>query len=313
MLQTCKQSFKCFDSLSTMSAVTWGRMRTFLTVVDHGSVRAAAAVLHVTEPAVSAAVAALDRHLGTSLLAKEGRGVRVTDAGLVYAGYCRRILGLVEESESAVRSADRGRLRIGAVATASENVIPPLLASFHRRYPEVDLTLSVRPRDDLFAELGDHRTDLVIAGRPPRGSGLRSRARRGNRLIVVGAPGTAGDPLTATWLLRGPGSGTRDTTLGLLTQLDASPHVLTLGTHGAVVAAAREGLGVTLVHEDAVRPDLERGVLVQLPVPRTPVDRPWHVATTDSPSPSVELFLAHITSVDDVGGEAFHLLNRPQG
>ncbi|HEX6249783.1 MAG TPA: LysR family transcriptional regulator [Nocardioidaceae bacterium] len=296
-----------------MSAVTWGRMRTFLAVVDHGSVRAAAAVLHVTEPAVSAAVAQLEKHLGTALLAKEGRGVRVTDAGLVYAGYCRRILGLVEEAQAAVRSAERGRLRIGAVATASEYVIPPLLASFHRRYPEVDLSLSVRPRDDLFAELGNHAADLVVAGRPPRGSGLRSRARRSNRLIVVGAPDRFPDPLTATWLLRGPGSGTRDTTLGLLTQLEASPPVLTLGTHGAVVAAAREGLGVTLVHEDAVGVDLERGVLARLPVPRTPVDRPWHVATTEAPSPSAELFLRHITSTEDVGGEAFHLFDRPHG
>lgn len=293
--------------------MTWGRMRTFLAVVDQGSVRAAATVLHVTEPAVSAAVAALERHLGTALLVKEGRGVRVTDAGRVYAGYCRRILGLVEEAQSAVRSAERGRLRIGAVATASEYVIPPLLASFHRRYPDVDLSLSVLPRDALFAELRDHRTDLVVAGRPPRGSGLRTRARRRNRLVVVAAPDRFPDPLTATWLLRGPGSGTRDTTLGLLTSLDASPPLLTLGTHGAVVAAARVGLGVTLVHEDAVLGDLERGVLVQLPVPRTPVDRPWHVATTDAPAPAVELFLSHVTSTDEVGGDAFHLFNRPHG
>lgn len=295
-----------------MSAVTWGRMRTFLAVVDHGSVRAAAAVLHVTEPAVSAAVASLEKHLGTTMLAKDGRGVRVTDAGLVYAGYCRRVLGLLEEAEAAVRSAERGRLRIGAVSTASEYVIPPLLASFRRRFPDVDLSLSVRPRDELFAELGNHQTDLVVAGRPPRGSGLRTRARRANRLIVVGAPDLFPDPLTATWLLRGPGSGTRDTTLGLLTQLEASPPLLTLGTHGAVVAAAREGLGVTLVHEDAVVEDLRRGGLAQLPVSRTPVDRPWHVATTDAPSPSVELFLAHITSAE-VGGQTFHLLNRPHG
>ncbi len=296
-----------------MSAVTWGRMHTFLAVVDHGSVRAAATVLHVTEPAVSAAVSALERHLGTALLAKEGRGVRVTDSGLVYAGYCRRILGLVDEARTAVRSAEGGRLRIGAVSTASEYVIPPLLASFHRRYPDVDLSLSVLPRDELFAELGNHGTDLVVAGRPPRGSGLRTRARRPNRLIVVAAPGRFPRPLTATWLLRGPGSGTRDTTLGLLTQLEAAPPVLTLGTHGAVLAAAREGLGVTLVHADAVQRDLGQGVLEQLALPRTPVDRPWHVATADSPTPTAELFLAHISSADDVGGEAFHLLNRPQG
>jgi len=289
-----------------MTAVTWGRMRTFVAVVDLGSVRAAAAQLHVTEPAVSTAVTQLARHLHTELLTKAGRGIRVTDSGLVYADYCRRILGLIDEAQSAVRTAERGRLRIGAVASASEYLLPALLASFRRRYPEVELSLSVLPRDELFTELTHHETDMVLAGRPPQGSGLVTRARRANELIVVGAPGSFTDPLTAAWLLPGPGSGIRDTALGLLTQLDASPPVLTLGTHGAVVAAAREGLGVTLVHADAVGLDLRNRRLDHLPVPRTPLDRPWHVATTDAPTRSAVLFIEHITSADEVGAAAFH-------
>ena len=296
-----------------MGAVTWGRMRTFLAVVDRGSVRAAAAALHVTEPAVSAAVAELDRHLGTELFARAGRGLRLTDSGRVYADYCRRILGLMEEAEAAVRTAERGRLRIGAVATASEYVLPPLLAGFRARYPEVQLSLSVLPRDELFAELTHHETDLVVAGRPARGSGLTSRARRPSKLVLVSAPGHGADPLTATWLLRGPGSGTRGTALGLLNRLDADPPTLTLGTHGAVVAAAKVGLGVTLVHADAVRADLASGELVELPVRHTPVDRPWHVTTAETPTRSAQLFLRYITSVDEIGEGRFHLSNRPAG
>lgn len=291
-----------------MSAVTWGQMRTFLAVVERGSVRAAAASLYVTEPAVSSAVSQLSKHLGIELLAKEGRGVRPTDGGLLYADYCRRILGLLEEAETAVRAADRGRLRIGAVATASEYVLPPLLASFHGRYPDVELALSVLPRDELFGRLCHHETDLVLAGRPAPGSGLVSRACRRNELIVVGKPGCLADPLSATWLMRAVGSGTREATLGLLSQLEVSPPVLNFGTLGAVVAAAREGLGVTLVHADAVATDLESGRLEKLSVRGTPLDRPWHVSTTETPTPSVRLFLDHITRDADVGELAF----RPQ-
>ena len=69
------------------------------------------------------------------------------------------------------------------------------------------------------------------------------------------------------YLLVGPeGSGTREATLGLLSQLEVSPPVLNFGTLGAVVAAAREGLGVTLVHADAVATDLESGRLEKLSV-----------------------------------------------
>ncbi len=282
-------------------------------VVEHGSVRAAAAQLHVTEPAVSAAVAQIEKHLAVDLFVRDGRGIRLTDGGRVFAEYCRRILGMIEEAEAAVRTAERGRLRIGSVETASEFVLPRLLASFRRHFPDVGLGLSVLPRDNLFEQLSNHETDLVVAGRPPRGSGLITRARRSNKLILVSAPGRFPNPVTATWLLRGPGSGTRDTTLSLLNQLDVTPPSLTLGTHGAVLAAAKEGLGVTLVHADAVSHDLESGALEHVRLPRTPLNRPWHVATTDAPAPSAALFLTHITSRNHVGDAAFHLYNRLAG
>lgn len=310
LLPTVKLVVKC-QYAAAVSTATWGQMRTFLAVVQLGSIRAAASSLYVTEPAVSAAVAQLERHLGTDLLAKAGRGVRPTNEGLVYAGYCRQVLGLLEEAEAAVRAADRGRLRIGAVATASEYVLPPLLASFRQRYPQVEFTLSVLPRDELFARLGNHEDDVVLAGRPAPGTPFVSRAWRSNALIVVGKPGVVAEPLSATWLLRDAGSGTRAATTGLLAQLDASPPVLSLGTLGAVVAAAREGLGVTLVHADAVAADVESGLLEQLPVPHTPLDRAWHVSTTETPTPTARLFLDHITSPPDVGQAAFHRRDQP--
>ncbi|MBC7633825.1 MAG: LysR family transcriptional regulator [Flavobacterium sp.] len=288
-------------------------MRTFLAVVEHHSIRDAAAALHVTESAVSAAISHMEKSLSAELFVRDGRGIRLTESGRIYAGYCRTIVAMVEQASEAVRSAGHGRLRIGAVATASESVLPTLLASFRDRHPEIELTLTVLPRDDLFDAQTHHETDLVIAGRPPPDSNLTTRAMRANRLIVVGAPDSFDHALAATWLLRGPGSGTRDTALGLLAQLDAAPPTLTLGTHGAVVAAAREGLGVTLVHADAVEDDLSRGLLATFPLRHTPLDRPWHVVTTDLLTGSASLFLAHITDSALVGSSAFHLLKPPVG
>ena len=295
------------------SPVTWSRMRTLLAVADAGGVRAAAQALHVSEPAVSSAVAQVERRLGADLFHKSGRGIALTEAGRVYADYCRTILGLVEEAAAAVHRAGVGSLRLGAVGTASEYVVPRLLARFTRLHPDVRLTLTVLPRDELFSSLTHHELDLVFAGRPPRGSGLVSRATRENSLVVVGAPVLQGDPLTSPWLLRGPGSGTRETTLSLLAKLEAAPPTLTLGTLGAVVAAAREGLGLTLVHADAVADDLEAGRLVAVPLARTPMKRPWHLVTGPSPTAAALLFVATCTDADDLGPAAFHLRNRPRG
>ncbi|MEV5966353.1 LysR family transcriptional regulator [Kribbella sp. NPDC051952] len=294
-------------------AATWGRLQTFLAVHESGSIRSAAETLHVTPPAVSAAIAALENALGTALFTKSGRGIVTTDAGETFAAYARKLLGLLAEAAGAVHDADRGRLRIGAVATASEYVLPRLMASFADEHPQVELSLSVLPRDELFALARDHAVDIVLAGRPPRGSGLVTRARRDNRLVLVGRPGREDDPLTSTWLLTGQGSGTRDTTLSLLTRLQAAPPLLTLGTSGAAVAAARQGLGVTLVHEEAVRSQVDAGELAPYAVPGTPVDRPWHLCTTAEPTAASRLFLRHVCNPDRVGAAAFHTRSRPKG
>jgi len=290
------------DALPDISA---SRMRTFLAVVAAGSVRSAAAELHVTEPAVSTAISQLARQLGAQLFFREGRGLRITPAGEVYAGYCRSIIGLFEQAHSAVQSAEEGRLRIGAVATASEVVLPPALGAFRRRHPQVVLSLTVAPRDQLFDHLRHHEVDLVLGGRPPHGSGLVLRATRPNTLVVVGAPGTDHDPARSTWLLRGSGSGLRDTTLSLLNRLELDPPQLVLGTHGAVVASARAGVGITLVHADAVADDLARGSLVQLDLPRTPMKRPWVVATARNAPPAARLFIDHLKDRDVMGAAAF--------
>ncbi|WP_244892042.1 LysR family transcriptional regulator [Nocardia beijingensis] len=284
--------------------VSAARMETFLAVARHGSIRRAAAQLHITEAAVSAAVAHVEKQLGAKLVAKAGRGIALTEAGRVYAEYCRGILGLMQEAQAAVRRAETGRLRIGVVATAGEYVLLRPLASFRRRFPDIELSLSVHPRDALFLELQHHETDLVIAGRPPRDTGLVVRARRPSSLVVVGLPEL--EPLHATWLLRGRGSGTREATLGLFDQLRIEPPTLTLGSHGAVLAAAREGLGVTLIHSDAISQDLDNGVLRVLPVEGTPLDRPWHAVTTRTPTPTTRLFLAHLLDTAEAGSAAFH-------
>jgi LysR family transcriptional regulator, low CO2-responsive transcriptional regulator len=84
--------------------MTPARLQSFLAIVDAGSARAAAAQLHVTESAVSASLAALQQEVGTTLFARQGRGLRLTESGAVFAAYARQILGLIDESVVATRS-----------------------------------------------------------------------------------------------------------------------------------------------------------------------------------------------------------------
>jgi DNA-binding transcriptional LysR family regulator len=274
--------------------MTLSQLRTFLAVADTGSVRAAAQELVVTQAAVSASLAALQKSLGVALLAPEGRGLRLTSAGESYAGYVRRVLGLLGEASLAAAAAadpERGELRIAAVTTAAEQIVPGLLSSFRQRYPQMGVRLEAGNRDRVRALLDRHQTDLVVTGRPEPGWDVAVRAVRPHELVVVAAPalalaarqtGQAGLlPWLAsqTWLLREPGSGTRASTSALLADLDITPAALMMGSNGALRESAGVGLGVTLTSRDAVAAELASGRLAALPVPGTPLHRDWYLVS----------------------------------
>jgi DNA-binding transcriptional LysR family regulator len=295
--------------------MTPARLQSFLAIVDCGSARAAAAKLHVTESAVSASLAALQQDVGVPLFERRGRGLGLTESGAVFASYARQILGLLDESAVAARSAvapEAGRLRLGSVTTAGEYLLPGLLASFRATYPDVEVTLEVGVRDHILHRLADHHLDVVVAGRPLAGRGLVSRATRANSLVMVGSPEHPSDVAEATWLLREPGSGTRATAMALIESLGIDPPILSLGSHGAVIASAVLGLGVTLTSADAVARELAGGELEVRPTAGTPLARPWHVLTTTNPTPTTALFVEHaVTGVDK--GLAFERTRKRRG
>ena len=287
--------------------MTLNQLRTFLAVAETGSVRAAAQQLVVTQAAVSASLAALQKSLGVALLRPDGRGLRLTDAGEAYAGYIRRILGLLDEAGLAAAAAadpERGELRIAAVTTAAEQILPGLLGGFRGRHPQIGVRLEAGNRERVRALLDRHQVDLVLGGRPEPGWDVQVQAVRAHQLVVVAAPALAATadgagllPWLArqAWLLREPGSGTRASTDALLVDLDIAPLTLMVGSNGAIRESASVGLGVTLVSRDAVAAELASGRLVELPVPGTPLHRDWYlVAHPGRLPPTAARLVAHV-------------------
>jgi LysR family transcriptional regulator, low CO2-responsive transcriptional regulator len=303
---------------------TFTQLRTFLAVAETGSVRAAAQRLVVTESAVSSCVGSLQKDLRLALVRKDGRGLRLTDAGTIYAGYVRSVLGLLDEAHAAAAGeAEGGLLRIAAVTTAGEQLLPGLLAAFRAKHPSVGILLEVGNRERALRLAGDHQVDLVLGGRPPQGPGwprMIAHAVRANPLVVVCPPAlraellaelgvampadlgqpAAGPGLVAwlarqTWLLRERGSGTRATTEVFFEELDIAPGTLTVGSNVAVCESVAAGLGVTLISRDAVARELGRGVLAELPCPGTPLRRDWCLVSRAGrlPAPS-QLFIQQV-------------------
>jgi LysR family transcriptional regulator, low CO2-responsive transcriptional regulator len=296
-------------------------------VAEAGSVRAAAEQLVVTQAAVSASLAALQRSVGMPLVRPDGRGLRLTSAGEQYAAYVHRILGLLDEARLAAAAAadpERGELRIAAVTTAAEQIVPRLLSGFRRAHPHSGVLLEAGNRDRVRALLEHHQVDLAVAGRPEPGWDVQVHAVRAHQLVVVGSPELAAQARAAAdaadaaaagetgdagmlpwlsrqpWLLREPGSGTRLSTEALLAELDIAPSTLTVGSNGAIRESAAVGLGVTLVSRDAVAQELASGRLAEIAVPGTPLHRDWYLLANPGPLPlPAARLVAHVLGSSD--------------
>jgi LysR family transcriptional regulator, low CO2-responsive transcriptional regulator len=260
-------------------AITLSQIRAFLAVQSTGSVHAAAGKLLVSQPSVSAAVAALARELGTALFERHGRGVRLTDAGEAFAPYAAQVLGLLEQGRNAAQEAahpENTKIRLIAVNTAGEYLAPLLIRAYRRLHPGISILLEVGNRATVFERLESRRADIGIGGRPS-GRGLAGYPFLPNELVVVGKEVPA-DLARTPWLMREEGSGTRLAAERLLTDLDlGAPELLTLGSNGAIKQGLAVGLGVTLISRFAVARELRGGQLAEIGVPGTPLTRPWHV------------------------------------
>lgn len=276
------------------------QLRAFLEFARLGSVQEAATALDVSQPAVSAALAGLQREIGVKLTERDGRGIRLTAAGKAFEQSARRIFALLEEAQREAQELSdvaTSRLRIAAVTTAAEHLVPQMLQRFRIEQPHIGVQLDVGNHTDVWDRLRHWEVDVVVAGRPPAQLPMRSLASRPHELIVIGPADDryAAIPLGATtWLVREPGSGTRAVTEGCFEALGIDPPRLTIASNGAISACVRAGLGYSLVSSDAVGGDLQNGLLRQIETPVTPLDRQWHlvVASDRDVPPTVAKFVS---------------------
>lgn len=268
---------------------TFRQLSALNAVARLGSVSRAAEELHLTQPAVSIQLGILEDAAGTPLLRRNARGVRLTEAGELLAGYAGRILDLWREAGEAMAThcGDiAGLLRVGAVTTA-EYLLPPLLLEFVSHYPKVRVKLQVGNRAEIVRQLAAQEIDLAIMGRPSAELKTVSAPFAKHPMAFIAAPN---HPLMelehvdlesvgrANLLVRERGSGTRTTVEKLFKDagvpLDVSSE---LSSNEAIKQMCAAGFGVAFLSLHACVLEFEAGVLGMLPMAENPVERDWHV------------------------------------
>lgn len=261
-------------------------LRTFLSVVEHGSFSRAADALHVTQPTVSFQIRALEESVGARLLDRGRPRVRPTAAGQALRAYAERLLALRREAQGQVRAGealDAGELRLVASTIPGEYLLPALLARMKRAHPGVAVALAVTDSEQATDAVRARRADLGAVGSRVVDSRLVFAPLGDDEIVLCAAPSLGlrrVEPrdLGATPLVvRERGSGTRAAVARLLARhrvnlADLRP-ALELGSTEAVKRTVLAGCGAAFLSRLAVADDLRAGRLVEVAMTGLPLAR----------------------------------------
>ena len=273
-------------------------LATFRVVVHAGRVSAAARLLHLSQPAVTAQVHQLEAQCGRPLLIRSAQGVTPTEAGRVLVGYADRLSGLLDEAADAVGAArDRGgELVLAASTTIAAHLLPSLAAAFLRTTGVMQLRIDAGNTDEIIARVADGEVPLALVEGHSRAPRVRLERFVRDELVPMigaGAPAElqhlrrAADLVNAPIIWREPGSGTRAVVeRALKRSVGRRPrHArdVQIGATEGVKAAALAGLGVAFLSRWSVRNELALGQLRILPLRdlQIPRDFSWVLPSAD--------------------------------
>jgi len=267
--------------------VTLTQLGAFVLVARLGSVRAAADVLGVSEPAVSKALASLRVHMNDQLIVRDGNGMSLTSGGSRLLAIASQMVSLGAEAEAAVRAAQGApaQLRLLVTPTIAEFIATPLVESFGRRFANTietsaGVATAAEMRELLAARIADVALGPALTADPDHP--LVCEAVLRYRIVLVAAPSArlTGSPAQWPWLV-GPGGTDPDGDIGRLLAAhrvpDSRVHVFPNET--AAWTAAANGGGVAPAGSALVAPQLKRDALRIVRTPATPVNACWYVTT----------------------------------
>jgi len=263
--------------------MTLDQLRTFIAVAEREHVTRAAEALNLTQSAVSATVATLERELGTKLFSRIGRGIAMTEAGHLLLGEARAILDRVQSATLAVRELSnlkRGRITIKASQTIANHFLPQKLVRFHESYPGITLEVLIGNSTEVARAVANGEVELGLIEDGLLESDARTliaeKVADDRLAIIVSASHpwartrmpAARELAVATWVVREEGSGTRAILNRYLiakgVDINALTIALELPSNEAVLSAVSAGSGITILSESVCADSIETGRVARL-------------------------------------------------
>lgn len=287
------------------------QLRTFATVVARGSFSGAAQELGISQPAVTMQIQSLEADVGATLLDRRYRRVDLTEAGRILLRFAERVLEEVAEARDeigALSGTVSGHLAIAASTTPGVYVIPRILGGFLSANPQVSVTIVVGDTAEVVEAVEDGRAHVGVCGAIVRGAHATFGEIGTDELAVICPPTSPlatrrglsfADLTEADWVVREPGSGTRQVAESALAEYGVDANelraVAELGSGEAVVAAVEGGLGVAIVSRFAAEKALALATVARIDVSAPTILRPFYsVLPKGTPTRAASAFAAYL-------------------
>lgn len=271
------------------------QLQAFIAVAELQNFTRAAERLHTTQPAISIQIQNLERNLGTKLLERTNKYVRLNRAGDIVYSHAKQIQGLYQQMERLVEdmvSTVGGNLIIGSSFTFGEYVLPRTIAGFCTEYPRIKPTVTIENSRQVVEGVARGALDIGIIEGNIEMDGVLIEPFAQDTVDIVASihcplpPDTlvtAEELSELTWVVREEGSGTREVTDRGWHEWGIHPRsIVEFGSTQAVKEAVEAGMGVTVLSNWVIRKELTLGTLVTLKCSETPIQRNFYLVTRDT-------------------------------
>ncbi|RTE09784.1 LysR family transcriptional regulator [Paenibacillus whitsoniae] len=261
-------------------------LRVFATVAEQSNFSRAAELMNLSQPGVSLHIRNLENELGTKLMHRSPKHVKLTAAGEILYRHAKQILSLYEEARQEIRLLQdevTGTLKIGASFTIGEYLLPRLLAGYIREYPKVDVQVTIGNTEEINRAIVANDLDLGLVEGEVAQAELQAVSFQNDELVLIVSPDHAlrafrtvtPDQLQRhVWIVRERGSGTRAVSDRFFADagMALGKHFVFNSTQGVKEAVAA-GLGVAILSRLTIQKELLSGELCEIGIEGYRFDR----------------------------------------
>ena len=268
--------------------------------------------MHISQPAASLQIRALERELGTKLLDRTGRDVTPTDAGAVLYRYAKDMLELSRRANGEISDLGSfvgGRLTVGSSAGPGEQILPNIISRFRQLHPKVAVSLWVAGTREIIDRVLARELEIGVVGALAHHRELVVEPLARDEIVLVCNPQhpwaqrddvTLPEVIAAPQIVQQQGSGVRTVVEDSLRARGLRPAsfnvVAEMGLNESAKQAVMAGDGVSFLSRLAIRAELERGALVVVPIRDLRIERDFYYvhSRTRVLSHTAEAFIAFL-------------------